>query len=113
MDNSFWKKINAETVAGFIFIAKIGIVFLIKKWVEKFSDTVFAALKKHKGSMLIPALILVVWFPISSVIEAYFLKHDGIRGLWTIVVDLYMTYFLWILLRVFFKRVKAERELVK
>ena len=107
--NDLWKKLNTDTVAGFIFIAKVGIIFLIKKWIETFSDTVFAALKKHKGSMLVPALILVVWFPIGSVIEAYFLKHDGLRGLWTIVVDLYMTYFLWVLLRVFFKRQQSEK----
>ena len=110
--SDFFKKPHTELIAAIIFICKLGVVFLVKRWVETFSDTVFTALKKRKGSMLVPALILVVWFPIGSVIEAHFIEARGILGVWSIIVDLYMTYFLWVLLRVFFKRVKAENEVV-
>lgn len=34
--NDLWKKLNTETIAGFIFIVKLSVVFLIKKWVETF-----------------------------------------------------------------------------
>ncbi len=110
--SDLFKKLNNDTIAGIIFVAKLGVVFLVKKWVETFSETVFAALKKRKGTMLVPAFVLVVWFPVGSIIEAYFLKQDGLHGLWTIVVDAYLTYFFCVLLRVFFKRVKSEQKVV-
>lgn len=108
--SDLWKKLNTEAIAGFIFIAKLGVVFLVKKWIETFSDTVFTALKKRQGSMLVPAFVLVVWFPIGSVLKAYFIKARGILGVWSIVVDVYLTYFFTVLLRVFFKRVKTQRR---
>ncbi|WP_423062506.1 hypothetical protein [Candidiatus Paracoxiella cheracis] len=42
--SDLFKKLNNDTIAGIIFVAKLGVVFLVKKWVETFSETVFAAL---------------------------------------------------------------------
>ncbi len=70
MINDFFKKLNTETIAGFFLVVKLGFALFLKRWMEHCADALFSALKKYRGLLWLPSLILLVWFPISSVIDA-------------------------------------------
>ncbi|EAX32566.1 hypothetical protein [Coxiella burnetii] len=79
-------------------------MFFIKKGIEKFLESATLAFKKHKGLLLVPSLVLFMWFPISSIIDAYLIVQYGILAIWWLCVDLYTTYLLASLIRESLKR---------
>ena len=110
MINDFFKKLNTETLAGFFLVVKLGFALFLKRWMEHCADAIFSALKQYRGLLWLPSLILLVWFPVSSVIDACLIVQHQSLAIWWCCVDLYMSYFLAVVFRTFMKRLSAEQK---
>ena len=102
-----WKRCNAETIAAFLVMLKMLLLFFIKEWIHQLSSILLRVFKKRKGLMLVPSLILLVWFPISCGVDVYLLRQHGLLAIWWCCIDAYCSYFFTIVFKTFMQTFKT------